>query len=229
MTVEPTEQREPDAHVRDRAAPLDSALLRGSAAGSGLSPNSPLRWVFVIVPLVALIAGAAYLIGVWATSSRQAAREDRSRQAERRVPGKPLPADRAPQPGDAPSPRDPGFDARVVVALLAQARPEEGASVFKMCSPCHTSEKNGPHRVGSNLWDIVGQPVAADRNFNYSATLRAKGGTWTYRNLAEYLHNPRKFAPGTSMAFAGISKNQRMADLIAYLRTLSDNPQPLPN
>lgn len=225
MTVEPSQQREPDAHVTARTV----TVLRGSAAGSGLSPSSPWRLVFLIVPLVALIAGGAYLISVWASSSQQVAREERSRQVERHVPGKPLPADRAPQSIDAPSASDPDFDAKVVVALLAQARPEEGASVFKMCRACHTIERNGPNQVGSNLWNIIGQPVAADRTFNYSAALKAKGGTWTYGKLAEYLHNPRKFAPGTSMAFAGITNTQRMANLIAYLRTQSDNPPPLPN
>ena len=29
------------------------------------------------------------------------------------------------------------------------------------------------------------------------------------------------------MAFVGIADNYRMADLLAYLRTLSDNPVPL--
>jgi cytochrome c len=57
----------------------------------------------------------------------------------------------------------------------------------------------------------------------------SQGRTWSYRDLADYLNNPRKFAPGTSMAFAGIVSNRRIADLLAYLRTLSDNPAPLPN
>ena len=72
-------------------------------------------------------------------------------------------------------------------------------------------------------------PKAAHSDFRYSAALRAKGGTWSYLELAEYLHNPRTFAPGTSMFFAGMRDNQRIADLIAYLRTLADNTAPLPN
>jgi cytochrome c len=59
--------------------------------------------------------------------------------------------------------------------------------------------------------------------------IESQGGIWSYRDLADYLNNPRKFAPGTSMTFAGIVSNRRMADLLAYLRTLSDNPAPLPN
>jgi len=110
-----------------------------------------------------------------------------------------------------------------------QAKPEDGASVFKMCRACHDSERNAPARIGTSLWGIVNQRKAARPGFNYSTALRAKGGIWSYRDLADYLNNPRKFAPGTSMTFAGIVSNRRMADLLAYLRTLSDNPAPLPN
>ena len=38
----------------------------------------------------------------------------------------------------------------------------------------------------------------------------------------------RKGAPGTKMAFVGIPKAEDRAALIAYLRTLSDSPKPLP-
>ncbi len=34
---------------------------------------------------------------------------------------------------------------------------------------------------------------------------------------------------GTRMAFAGINNDQQRADVIAYLRSLSPNPVPLPS
>jgi cytochrome c len=115
-----------------------------------------------------------------------------------------------------------------VAARLAAANPEDGATAFRLCNACHTSEKNGPHSIGPNLWGIVGSRKAALPGFNYSIALKAKGGTWSYEDLAEYIHNPRTFAPGTSMAFVGIADSGRIANLIAYMRTLSDNPAPLP-
>ena len=115
-----------------------------------------------------------------------------------------------------------------MLALLKDANPEDGARLFRMCMPCHAGEKGAPHKIGSNLWGIVGSRKAAHPDYRYSAALKARGGTWSYRELAEYLHNPRTFAPGTSMAFAGMTDNRRIADLLAYLRTLSDNPAPLP-
>jgi cytochrome c len=115
-----------------------------------------------------------------------------------------------------------------VLGLLAKADPKEGASVFKMCAACHGDEKDGPHKVGNNLWNIVGSPKAARPDYRYSQALGARGGTWSYRELAEYLYNPRTSVPGTSMAFAGIRDNQRMANLLAYMRTRADKPMPLP-
>ena len=124
-------------------------------------------------------------------------------------------------PRKAPEASDSQFDAAAVLALLKDASPEDGARLFRMCMPCHAGEKGAPHRIGSNLWGIVGSRKAAHPDYRYSAALKAKGGTWSYRELAEYLHNPRTFAPGTSMSFAGMTDNRKIADLLVYLRTLS--------
>jgi len=58
--------------------------------------------------------------------------------------------------------------------------------------------------------------------------MKAKTGKWTFEDLDKFIANPKGFIPGTAMGFAGIPKDTERADLIAYLRTLSDNPQPLP-
>jgi cytochrome c len=113
--------------------------------------------------------------------------------------------------------------------LLQTASAEKGQAAAKVCQTCHTFEKNGPNRVGPNLYGIVGDHRGEDRNgFNFSAAMKAKGGTWTYDDLNAFLTNPKAFIPGTAMGFAGIQKDSQRADVIAYLRTLSDNPVPLP-
>jgi cytochrome c len=58
--------------------------------------------------------------------------------------------------------------------------------------------------------------------------MKAKGGTWTYDDLNKFLTNPKAFVPGTAMGFAGITKDSERADVIAYLRSLSESPAPLP-
>jgi cytochrome c len=116
-----------------------------------------------------------------------------------------------------------------IAELLASASAEKGQAVAKQCGACHTFEKGGPNRVGPNLYDIVGHERGTGRNgFNFSQAMKSKGGTWTYDELNKFLTNPRSYIPGTNMTFAGLSRDSQRADVIAYLRSLSDNPQPLP-
>jgi len=115
-----------------------------------------------------------------------------------------------------------------IASLLASADAEEGAKVARKCSACHTLDKGGPNRVGPNLWDVVDRPMGGHEGYSYSTAMKGEEGKWTYEKLNHFLMSPRDFVPGTKMTFAGIKDDKDRADLIAYLRTLSDNPAPLP-
>lgn len=116
--------------------------------------------------------------------------------------------------------------------LLASADPEAGQKVIKKCLQCHTVDKGGKNKVGPNLWNIVDAPYGKVDGFSYSAALKeeaSQGKKWDYESLNGFLHKPKKYLKGTKMAFVGLKKAKDRANLIAYLRSLSDSPAPLPN
>ncbi len=143
----------------------------------------------------------------------------------------PAAAPAAPAPGGAPAAAPAAAAAALppIAPLLANANPDNGAAISRrLCGVCHTFTEGGRNGVGPNLYDVVGKPHGHLDNFNYSAVLKGKQGSWNYEELNHWLYKPAAYAPGTRMGFAGIPKPEDRADIIAYLRSLSANPQPLP-
>jgi len=111
---------------------------------------------------------------------------------------------------------------------LASADPAKGAEVFKKCQACHTIDQGAPNGLGPNLYHVVGEPVGQGRGFAWSDALSGKGGNWDFATLNQWLTNPKAFAPGTKMTFAGLSNPQDRANVIAYLNQNSPSPLPMP-
>jgi cytochrome c len=118
--------------------------------------------------------------------------------------------------------------AEPIEKLLQTASIEKGGAAAKKCASCHSFDKDGPNRVGPNLYGIVGRDRASHPGFNYSAAIKAKGGKWTIDEINKFVANPKGYIPGTAMGFAGIPKDSERADVLAYLNSLSDKPAPLP-
>ncbi|HEX3403209.1 MAG TPA: cytochrome c family protein [Acetobacteraceae bacterium] len=145
------------------------------------------------------------------------------------LPEKPvlnIAAPEAPAAGGAAKPAGPA----PIEPLLASADPKVGESFAKkVCVACHTFDKGGKPGVGPNLYGVVGGPHDHEQGFNYSPAMQKfKGQPWTFDALNQWLYKPSAYAPGTRMSFAGITNDKQRADVVAFLRSLSDNPVPLP-
>lgn len=118
-----------------------------------------------------------------------------------------------------------------IAALMAGADAAKGQSGVKSCAACHTFELDGKNKSGPNLYNILNRSIGSKDGYKYSAALQAlnaEGANWGYAELFAFLKKPKAFAKGTSMGFGGIKKETKQADIIAYLRSLSAEPAPLP-
>lgn len=115
-----------------------------------------------------------------------------------------------------------------IATLLASADVEKGKATFAKCTSCHTINAGGANGIGPNLHGVVGEEIGKGAGgFAFSDALKSKGGAWTFDAMNDWLKSPKAFAPGTKMTFAGLSKPEDRANLIAYLNTEGSN-LPLP-
>jgi cytochrome c len=121
-----------------------------------------------------------------------------------------------------------GEAAKPIAFYLASADPAKGEQVFKKCAACHNAEPGGPNALGPALYGVMGNPVAGHPGFAFSPALKEKGGSWDWETMSAWLSNPKKFAPGTKMTFAGLGNPEDRANVMAFLNSRDSSPLPVP-
>lgn len=110
--------------------------------------------------------------------------------------------------------------------VLAAADPAAGEKLFAKCTACHTINSGGANGIGPNLWAVMGKPIGKHvPGFAYSSALSGHGGNWDYANMDAWLKSPKAFADGTKMSFAGLSKPEDRANIMAYLKANGGGPE----
>jgi cytochrome c len=103
--------------------------------------------------------------------------------------------------------------------LYAAADPVAGEESFRACASCHKVEE-GVNATGPTLYGVVGRPVQAIADFDYSGALIAVNDVWTPEHINTFITNPKAYAPGTKMTYPGMRSAQDRANVIAYLATI---------
>lgn len=116
-----------------------------------------------------------------------------------------------------------------IIPYLAKADTKLGEQLLKRCQACHGFEKGKPNGVGPNQYGLVGRKVASVSGFSYSDGMKAKGGTWGFQELSDFITAPQKVVPGTKMGFGGLKRPEERAALLVYInKTFSDKPLEIP-
>ncbi|NND17251.1 MAG: cytochrome c family protein [Silicimonas sp.] len=103
--------------------------------------------------------------------------------------------------------------------VYAAADAASGERLFRQCQACHKVE-DGANGTGPHLYGIVGRNVGSVGGYSYSGNLVAVAETWTPENLDGFLADPKGWAPGTKMGYAGMKSVEDRANLIAWLDSL---------
>ncbi len=109
-----------------------------------------------------------------------------------------------------------------VSALAAEGDPVRGEEIYHRCLACHALKVN---RVGPKHCGLFGRKAGTAPNYQYSPAMKKYGVTWNEETLDHFLENPMQVVPGTKMGYAGVKDPQQRADLIAYLKKATADPQ----
>ena len=101
-----------------------------------------------------------------------------------------------------------------------------GEKVFNKCKACHGVKEGGKNKLGPNLWNIVGAPIAAKDGYKYSKALKAyaeEAGNWNEENLTVWLKKPKGLVKKTKMIFPGLKKADDITNILAFLKANGNN------
>lgn len=93
-----------------------------------------------------------------------------------------------------------------------------GEKVYLQCRACHQVGPTAKNAVGPLLNGLFGRKSGTIEGYSYTAANKDSGITWDDASFAEYIRDPKARIPGTKMVYAGLKDEQRVKDLMAYLK-----------
>ncbi|MGI4848566.1 MAG: c-type cytochrome [Janthinobacterium lividum] len=96
-----------------------------------------------------------------------------------------------------------------------------GKRSFAKCAECHAVGPSARGAFGPQLNGILGRPSASTSDFKYSPAMMNAKIIWSEPKLRAFIKSPDDVVPGTKMRFWGLSNEQEISNLIAYLGTFA--------
>ena len=104
------------------------------------------------------------------------------------------------------------------IGTAAAQDPAAGEKVFAQCRACHQIGPTAKNAVGPVLNGLFGRKAGTVEGYNYSQANKESGITWDEPTFRDYIKDPKAKIPGTKMIYAGLKDEQRITDLVAYLK-----------
>nr|ADI19600.1 cytochrome c2 [uncultured SAR11 cluster bacterium HF0770_37D02] len=114
-----------------------------------------------------------------------------------------------------------------IMALFASTSAADGAKVFKKCLACHSVAKEGPNKIGPNIFGVLNRRAGSVSNYKYSKAMLTYGKVWSFEEMNGFLTKPKDWLKGTKMSFVGLKNAKDRAAVILYMNENTDNPLPL--
>ncbi len=96
-----------------------------------------------------------------------------------------------------------------------------GERLFRNCAACHSLEPDR-NMTGPSLAELWNRQAGGLASFErYSPALKSSGIIWQDHTLDEWLKDPQHFIPGNTMRFSGIKDARQRADLLAFLKDVT--------
>ncbi len=95
------------------------------------------------------------------------------------------------------------------------------------CASCHAVGQGAGAGFGPQLNGIFGRTAGSTTDYKarYSDAMKKSGIVWSEQSLTKFINSPSKLVPGTNMSFWGVSDEKKVANLLAYLRSLPSDPK----
>ena len=108
----------------------------------------------------------------------------------------------------------------IAAPAFAAGDADAGGKLFtKTCGGCHSIGEGARGGFGPELNGIIGRPAGTTQDYQYSDAMKNSGVVWTREKLAAYIENPKSVVSGTRMIFWGISDQEKIENILAYLAT----------